>query len=104
MSDFKLCRALVLVAAATLATPLANAQAWPNKPVTIVVPFPPGGGTDAFARPLFALLSKNAGRQFISDPKGGAGGPLGGGRAARAAAAGCPGVMGGGEPPLAPRM
>lgn len=54
--------------------PGARAQAaWPAKPVNIVVPFPPGGGTDAFARPLFALMSKNTGRQFVIDNKGGAG-------------------------------
>ena len=50
--------------------------------MTIVVPFPPGGGTDAFARPLFALMSKNLGRQFIIDNQGGAGGTLGAGIAA----------------------
>ncbi|HEY6087311.1 MAG TPA: tripartite tricarboxylate transporter substrate-binding protein, partial [Burkholderiaceae bacterium] len=89
MSDFKLGRLLATAIAAaallTLAAPLARAQAWPTKPVTIVVPFPPGGGTDAFARPLFALMSKNLGRQFIIDNKGGAGGTLGAGLAVRAA-------------------
>ena len=35
---------------------------WPSKPITIVVPFPAGGGTDAFARPLSAHLTKQMGK------------------------------------------
>jgi tripartite-type tricarboxylate transporter receptor subunit TctC len=64
---------------AALATPLAYSQAsaWPTKPVMMVVPFPAGGGTDAFARPLSAQFSKQTGKQLIIDNKGGAGGTLG---------------------------
>ena len=91
--------------AATLGVPLVRAQAsWPAKPVTIVVPFPPGGGTDAFARPLFALMSKNTGRQFVIDNKGGAGGTLGAGVAARAAADGHNFFMGAVHHAIAPSM
>jgi tripartite-type tricarboxylate transporter receptor subunit TctC len=108
MSDFKPRRVLAIAAcaavAATLAAPLAQAQAWPSKPVTIVVPFPPGGGTDAFARPLFALMSKNAGRQFIIDNKGGAGGTLGAGVAARAPSDGYTFFMGAVHHTIAPSM
>ncbi|WP_374662560.1 Bug family tripartite tricarboxylate transporter substrate binding protein [Inhella sp.] len=71
-----------------LALPLlaasAFAQTWPTKPVTIVVPFPPGGGTDAFARPLFGYLGKATGKTFNLDNRGGAGGTLGAGVAAKA--------------------
>ncbi len=79
-------RQALAASAAAFASPWALAQtAWPTKPVTIVVPFPPGGGTDAFARPLFAAMTRNLGKQFVIDNKGGAGGTLGAGIAAKAA-------------------
>ena len=91
--------------AATLASPWVHAQgAWPSRPVTVVVPFPPGGGTDAFARPLFALMTKNVGRQFIIDNKGGAGGTLGAGIAAKAAPDGYTYFMGAVHHAIAPSM
>jgi tripartite-type tricarboxylate transporter receptor subunit TctC len=84
---------------------LARAQgAWPNKPVNIIVPFPPGGGTDAFARPLFASITKNSGRQFLIDNKGGAGGTLGAGIAAKAAPDGYTFFMGAVHHAIAPSM
>ena len=98
------CTALALAAATLLTTPLAWAQSWPSKPVTIVVPFPPGGGTDAFARPLFAMMTKNTGHQFIIDNKGGAGGTLGASVAARAAPDGYNFFMGAVHHSIAPAM
>ena len=101
-------QALVHVAAGTaaaLAAPWAHAQAgWPVKPVNIVVPFPPGGGTDAFARPLFAAMTRNLGRQFIIDNKGGAGGTLGASLAAKAAPDGYNFFMGAVHHSIAPSM
>jgi tripartite-type tricarboxylate transporter receptor subunit TctC len=89
----------------SLAAPSLFAQsAWPAKPVTIVVPFPPGGGTDAFARPLFAALTKNTGKQFVIDNKGGAGGTLGAGLAARAAPDGTTFFMGAVHHAIAPSV
>jgi tripartite-type tricarboxylate transporter receptor subunit TctC len=60
-------------------------SAWPAKPITLIVPFPPGGGTDAFARPLAVHLSKQLGKQVVIDNRGGAGGTVGASIAAKAA-------------------
>ncbi len=95
--------ALALLAATPLAA-LAQAASWPSRPVTIVVPFPPGGGTDAFARPLFATMTKTVGRQFVIDNKGGAGGTLGAGLAAKAAPDGYTFFMGAVHHSIAPSM
>ena len=77
---------------------------WPAKPVTIVVPFPAGGGTDAFARPLTTTLSKNVGKQFIIDNRGGAGGTVGASIAAKAAPDGYTFFMGAVHHAIAPAM
>jgi tripartite-type tricarboxylate transporter receptor subunit TctC len=71
------------LSAATLHTP-SYAQAFPAKPVTMIVPFPAGGGTDTFARPLSAQLSKQLNQRVIIDNRGGAGGTLGASIAAKA--------------------
>jgi tripartite-type tricarboxylate transporter receptor subunit TctC len=83
MHKFLLSATMLLAALAVIPTS-AQTPAWPAKPITIIVPFPPGGGTDAFARPLAAQLSKQLGRQVITDNKGGAGGTVGASAAAKA--------------------
>lgn len=69
------------------ALPLAVfAQAWPAaKPVTLLVPFPPGGSTDMIARTLGAKLPEKLGGTFIVENKAGAGGTVGAAQAKRAA-------------------
>ena len=102
----RLNRRLALIGgAASLAAPWVHAQgSWPTKPVNIVVPFPPGGGTDAFARPLFASMTRNLGKQFIIDNKGGAGGTLGAGISAKATPDGHNYFMGAVHHAIAPSM
>ncbi len=99
-------RATLALAALGLlgAAPFASADTWPTKPVTIVVPFPAGGGTDAFARPLFAAMTKNIGKQFVIDNKGGAGGTVGASVAAKAAPDGYTFFMGAVHHTIAPSM
>ncbi len=100
-------RTFVQATAALAAMPgiAAYAQsAWPSKPVTMVVPFPAGGGTDAFARPLSAQFAKNTGKQLIIDNKGGAGGTLGASVAAKAANDGYNYFMGAVHHAIAPSM
>jgi tripartite-type tricarboxylate transporter receptor subunit TctC len=76
-----LLRALLCAILAAPATLLA--QAWPAKPVTMINPFAPGGGVDAFGRPLSIYLSRSVGQQFIVENMAGAGGTVGAAAAAR---------------------
>jgi len=90
---------------AVLGSPFVHAQSgWPNKPITIVVPFPAGGGTDAFARPLTAQLTKSLGKQVIIDNRGGAGGTVGATIASKAAPDGYTFFMGAVHHTIAPSM
>ena len=74
---------LALSIAALAGTPAQ--AAWPDKPVTIVVPFPPGGSTDSLARVLTVPLQAAFGRTFIVDNRAGATGTIGAGQVKRAA-------------------
>lgn len=94
-------KALFLICAAPLAV---IAQEWPNKPITFVVPFPAGGGTDAFARPLAAQLTEQLGKQFLIDNRGGAGGTVGASVAAKAAPDGYTWFIGATHHTIAPSM
>ncbi|MCY4745416.1 tripartite tricarboxylate transporter substrate-binding protein [Pelomonas sp. UHG3] len=80
------------------------AQAQGAKPHTWIVPFPAGGGTDAFARPLTAALTRQMGRQVLIDNKGGAGGTVGAGLAAKLAPDGTNFFMGAVHHTIAPAM
>jgi tripartite-type tricarboxylate transporter receptor subunit TctC len=79
-------RALAALAVATAcAVAPASAQNYPNKPITLVVPFAAGGTTDAIARILGESMSQTLGQQIVIENVGGAGGTVGAARAARAA-------------------
>lgn len=81
----KLTIALASLALGLAAATGAQAQAWPAKPVTLLVPFPPGGSTDMIARTLGTKLQERLGGTFIVDNKAGAGGTVGATAAKRAA-------------------
>ena len=100
-------RSLLQAAAAgatSLALPVWSQATWPTKPVTLVVPFPAGGGTDAFARPLSAQFARLTEKQLVIDNKGGAGGTLGAAVASRAAPDGYTLFMGAVHHTIAPSM
>lgn len=72
------------LAAAMLPALAAAQETWPTRAIRIINPFPAGGGTDAFARPLAARLNTELGQQVLIENLGGAGGTLGASVAARA--------------------
>jgi len=81
----RICGALLALTTATLIPATALGQAWPNRPVTMIVPFPAGTSPDVVARYMAMKLQERIGQPFIVDNKAGAGGAIGAEAAARAA-------------------
>jgi tripartite-type tricarboxylate transporter receptor subunit TctC len=75
---------LIALALAVALPAQASAQSWPNRPVTMVVGFAPGGGTDVLGRIVARKLSEVLGQQVVIENVGGAGGMVGSARAAKA--------------------
>jgi len=93
----RLLRPLALALALPLAfgaASTAQAQAWPAKPVRMIVPFPPGGGTDILARLVAQKLTETNHWTVVPDNRAGAGGTIGIAEAARSAPTGYDIVMG----------
>src|SRR5258707_2035 len=79
-------RFLVALAVAMFAGVVgAQAQGYPSRAITLVVPFPPGGSTDAAARIMAERMRSSLGQPIVIENVGGAGGSIGVGRVARAA-------------------
>ena len=70
-------RLLALLSCVAIAGPLAAQAAYPDRPVTLVVPFPAGGSTDLVARVVAEKMSELLGQQIVVENKGGAGGNIG---------------------------
>jgi tripartite-type tricarboxylate transporter receptor subunit TctC len=87
-------RRTLLGAAALIASSSALAQGYPAKAIRVVVPFPPGGGTDIIARDITQKVASNTGWTFVIENKSGAGGNLGIDTAAKSPADGYTLVLG----------
>lgn len=81
-----------------------QAQDWPQRPITFIVPFPAGGGTDAFARPLATQLDQQLGQRVIIENRGGAGGTVGASAASKAAPDGYTFFVGAAHHAIAPAL
>lgn len=90
----KTARFLIGIVLACLAVPGAWAQAYPSKPIRLISPYPPGGGTDATARIIAQALGDQMGQQIIIDSRGGASGRIGTEIASRSPADGYTMVLG----------
>jgi tripartite-type tricarboxylate transporter receptor subunit TctC len=79
-------RAGLAAALGLLASPrLAAAQAWPARPIRVIVPYPPGGGSDTMARIIYPRVSARLGQPIVIENRGGATGTLGAAAAAQSA-------------------
>jgi len=92
------------LAAAALGLAGAAQAEWPERVITIIVPFPAGGGTDTFARPLAQQLTEQLGQTVVIDNKGGAGGTVGASVAAKTKPDGYTFFMGGAHHAVAPAL
>jgi tripartite-type tricarboxylate transporter receptor subunit TctC len=103
----KIIRGLAFAAIGAFASFTIEAQAqqpWPNKPLTFVIPFAAGGGTDAFARPLAAQLDTQLNVRIVMDNRAGAGGTVGASVAAKAAPDGYTFFIGAAHHAIAPAL
>ncbi len=103
------CIVATLCALTTFAAPPAWAQAWPTKPVKVVVNFPPGGAADQIARAVSQPLQDALGQPVVVENRGGSGGNLGGDAVAKSPADGYTLLMSSGgmvsvNPHIYPRM
>ena len=96
--------ALAVTAGLCVLSTNLKAQSWPQKPIMFVVPFAPGGGTDAFARPLAAQLDQQLGTRVLIENKAGAGGTLGASYASKQAADGYTFFIGASHHTIAPSI
>lgn len=94
----------MLLAGSAAVASHAQAQTWPEKPITFVVPFAAGGGTDAFARPLAAQLDMQLGTRVLIENRAGAGGTVGASQASKAAPDGYTFFVGAAHHAIAPAL
>jgi len=85
LTGSRLLRGVILLLLSLCAPTLLAGEAYPVKPVRIIVPFPPGGGSDVFGRIIATSLGERLGQQVIVDNRGGAGGMIGTELAAKSA-------------------
>src|ERR1700760_616367 len=79
---------LATIAAAPFVRSASAESAWPNRPVQVMVPYPPAGGADTTARILYAKVGAMLNQSFVIENRGGAGGTIGEGVVAKSAADG----------------
>src|SRR4051812_29918658 len=94
MNEAHALTALAVLTLSTVGADCVVAQSYPTKPIKLISPYPPGGGTDAAARIIAQALSDQMGQQVVVDTRGGASGLIGTELAAKSAPDGYTIVLG----------